>query len=183
MPSTSNGYIDARGSQIVSSGAAPGQVFDDFTFTAASSIRTVSWQGSYCVPTNGTVAPAPTASAFRVSFYADSSGRPKLSTGALVATNYPLAQVAETLDRNISGLTCNAATSATYAFYRYQVTLTAPFAAAANTKYWFSVQAVTPSYNVYWGWRDGLVDNSLSLIYFNSVFSTNGFDRAFSLTP
>ncbi len=182
VPAATSDFIDARGSQLAPTGPG-GQVFDDFTFTAQSTIKTVSWQGSYCVPTNGTVAPAPTATAFKVAFYADSSGRPKLSGVPLQIATYSLAQVGETLDRAYPGLTCNTATNTTYGFYRYQVTLTTPFTAAANTKFWFSVQAQTPTYNVAWGWRNGLVDNNSSLIFFSNAFITNSFDRAFALTP
>ena len=180
-PSSSPGYVEARTSQIVSNGAAPAQVFDDFTFTAASTIRTASWQGIYCVLSTA-AAPAPTASAFRVSFYADSSGRPRLGT-PLASATYTLAQSAQTFEKNQSGLFCGTTANTNWSFYRYTVTLSAPFTAAANTKYWFSVQALTPSYDVYFGWRDGLVDNSSSLQLFNGTYTPFGFDRAFSLTP
>jgi hypothetical protein len=182
VPVSSGGYVEARTSQIVSNGALPGQVFDDFTFTGTSTIRTVAWQGIYCVQTAGSAAPAPTATAFKVSFYADSSGKPRLST-PLASATYPLAQTAQTFEKNQSGLTCGTAANTNWSFYKYTATLATPFAASANVKYWFSVQALTPSYDVYFGWRDGIVDNSLSWQLFNSVYSSFTFDRAFSLTP
>jgi hypothetical protein len=182
VPVSSGGYVEARTSQIVSNGALPGQVFDDFTFTGASTIRTVAWQGIYCVQAAGSAAPAPTATAFKVSFYADSSGKPRLST-PLSSTTYPLAQAAQTFEKNQSGLTCGSAANTNWSFYKYTATLTTPFAVTANTKYWFSVQALTPSYDVYFGWRDGIVDNSLSWQLFNGAYASFAFDRAFSLTP
>ena len=182
VPVTSAGYVEARTSQIVSNGALPGQVFDDFTFTGASTIRTASWQGIYCVQTAGSAAPAPTASSFKVSFYSDSSGRPKLGT-PLSSTTYTLAQSAQTFEKNQGNLTCGTAANTNWSFYKYTVTLSTPFAVTANTKYWFSVQALTPSYDVYFGWRDGLVDNSSSLQLFNGTYTAFGFDRAYSLTP
>lgn len=186
IPANTDRVLDYAGSQIA--GANQGQMFDDFTFTGAGSIRTVAWQGAYCVPVTNSPAPTPTATAFRVSFYADAGGRPVLAT-PLSQVTYPLAQVAETLDRTLSGLTCvdgsgRSGTNVTFGAYRYQVTLTTPFAAAANTKYWFMVQAITPSFVTLWGWRDGVADNNVSLRYSNGTFlGTSTFDRAFSLTP
>jgi hypothetical protein len=181
--------LEFAGSQISSSGTpAPSAIFDDFTFTGPSTIRTASWQGAYCVATNNSPGPTPTATAFRVSFYADVSGRPQLATPLAQAT-YPIAQTAQTLEQSIPNLTCNdgfgrQGTGVTFGTYRYQVTLSTPFVAAANTKYWFSVQAITPTYTTLWGWRDGLRDNQTSLRYFNNAFnSTSPYDRAFSLTP
>ena len=182
VPVSSAGYVEARTSQIVSNGALPSQVFDDFTFTGASTIRTASWQGIYCVQTVGSAAPAPTATSFRVSFYSDSSGRPKLGT-PLSSTTYTLAQSGQTFEKNQGNLTCGTAANTNWSFYKYTVTLSTPFAVTANTKYWFSVQALTPSYDVYFGWRDGIVDNSSSLQLFNGTYTAYGFDRAFSLTP
>lgn len=182
VPVSSAGYVEARTSQIVSNGALPGQVFDDFTFTGASTIRTATWQGIYCVQTVGSAAPAPTATGFKVSFYADSSGRPRLGTPLSSAT-YTLAQSGQTFEKNQGSLTCGTAANTNWSFYKYTVTLATPFVVAANTKYWFSVQALTPSYDVYFGWRDGIVDNSSSLQLFNGTYTAYGFDRAFSLTP
>ncbi len=182
VPTTTSGYVEARTSQIVSNGAGPSQVFDDFTLTGATTIRTVGWQGIYCVQQPNAAAPAPTATAFTVSFYSDVSGRP--NTAAPIQTStYTLAQTAQTFDKNVSGLTCGTAANTTWPFYRYSVTLTTPFVVTPNTKYWVSVQARTPSYDVYWGWRDGTVDNSLSLQLFNGTYTTFPIDRAYSLTP
>jgi len=181
--------LEFAGSQISSNGSpAPSQIFDDFTFTGPSTIRTARWQGAYCVATINSPAPTPTATAFRVSIYADAGGRPQLATPLSQAT-YPIAQTAQTLELNIPGFTCNdgfgrQGTNVTFGTYGYQVTLATPFAAAANTKYWFSVQAITPTYGTLWGWRDGLNDDRSSLRYFNNVFqATSQFDRAFALTP
>jgi hypothetical protein len=189
VPSTLGQILDFAGSQAASSGPlAPSQVYDDFMFTGAGTIRTVAWQGGYCTPTTNAAAPTPSATAFRVGIYADVSGRPNLAEPLSIAT-YPLAQVAETLDRTIVGLTCTdgatrSGTNVTYGTYRYQLTLATPFSAAANTRYWFSVQAVSPTYYPLWGWRDGVNDNQTSLNYSNNTFQrTATFDRAFSLKP
>lgn len=182
VPVANAGYIEARTSQIVSNGFGPSQVFDDFTLTGASTIRTVGWQGIYCVQQANAGAPAPTATGFTVSIYPDNAGRPNLAAPVQSST-YTLAQTAQTFDKTVGGLTCGTAPNTTWPFYRYSVTLATPFQAAANTKYWISVQARTPSYDVYWGWRDGTPDNNSSLQLFNGSYTTFAIDRAYSLTP
>ena len=182
VPITTGGYVEARTSMIVADGSPQSYVFDDFSFTAATTIKTVSWQGIYCVQTQNAGAPGPTATAFTVSFYSDANGRPN-TTAPLQSTSYPLAQTAQTFEKNQNPLTCGTATGTTWPFYKYTVTLATPFTVVPNTKYWMSIQASTPSYGVYWGWRDGIVDNSTSLLLFQGTYTTNGFDRAYSLVP
>ncbi|MCC7055304.1 MAG: hypothetical protein IT355_18675 [Gemmatimonadaceae bacterium] len=181
-PVGSGTNIEARTSQIVTNGAPPAQLFDDFSFTGGSTIRTVGWQGIYCVQAANAAAPAPTASAFTVAFYPDASGRPNIAAPIQVTT-LTLAQANQVFDRNVSNLSCGSATNVTYAFYSYSATLATPFVAAAGVKYWMSVQATTPSYDVYWGWRNGTTDNSLSVQLFTGAFTTYPADRAYSLTP
>lgn len=180
---TSNpGYIEARTSQIVTNGALPSTVFDDFTPTSGYTIRSIQWQGIYCVQQKGAAAPAPTASAFTVKFYTDVSGRPNVAS-PVASETFTIAQVAQTFDKNVPGLNCGSAPNTTWPFYRYAVTLRTPVVVAAGTKYWLSVQATTPSYDVYWGWRDGAVDNRSSLVLFNGAYTTYPVDRAYSLAP
>ena len=176
--------VEARTSQIIPAGAnvPTAQVFDDFTFTGGVNIRSLAWQGIYCVETANAPAPAPTASAFVVSFYSDQGGRPNTAS-PLFATTIPLGQVAETLDRTQANLNCGA-TPTTWAFYSYSATLPNTFGAVAGTRYWFSVQAVTPSFATFWGWRDGTPDNRSSLQLVNgSNMLTFSVDRAYSLAP
>lgn len=174
------GFVEARTSQIVTNGALPATTFDDFSLATATTIRTVGWQGIYCVQQPNAAAPSPTAITFTVRIYTDVSGRPNVATPVLAAT-FPLAQVGQTFDKTVSGLLCGTAANTTWPFYRYSVTLPTAFVAAANTRYWISVQATTPSYDVFWGWRDGTPDNNLSLQLFNGAFTTFAVDRAYSL--
>lgn len=180
VPVSNPGFVEARTSQIVTNGAGPSQVFDDFTLSAARTITVVDWQGIYCVQQVNAGAPAPTASSFTVSFYPDAAGRPNIA-GRLQTSTYTVAQVGQVLEKTVSGLTCGTAANTTWPFYRYSVALATPFVAAANTKYWISVQATTPNYNVYFGWRDGTVHNSLSLHLFGGAYTTYNVDRAYSL--
>ncbi len=181
IPATTSGYIEARTSQIVTDGSPPSTVFDDFVLSANATIRTVGWQGIYCVQQVNAGAPTPTASSFTVSFYSDISGRPNVAA-PLQKTTYTVAQTGQVFEKTVPNLYCGTAFPTTYPFYRYSVALTTPFTAVAGTKYWLSIQATTPSYAVYWGWRDGTVDNRLSLQLFQGVYTTFPVDRAYSLT-
>jgi hypothetical protein len=179
-PIGSSSNVEARTSQIVNlPNAAIAQVFDDFAFTGGANIRTVSWQGIYCVQTANAPAPAPTATGFVISFYADQSGQPNRQA-PLFSTTVPLAQAAETLDRTQANLNCGTIPT-TWAFYSYSATLPNTFGAEPNTRYWVSVQAMTPSFATFWGWRDGTPDNRLSLQLDNGTIHTFPVDRAYAL--
>jgi hypothetical protein len=179
-PTGSTANWDAQTSQT-GSGASSVQVFDDFTFTTATTVRSVAWQGIYCRKTVNAPESQPTATAFVVAFHADQNGQP-VTTGALQTASFPVAQVAQTRDTAFPGR-CGTADPTTYVSYGYGLTLPTPFAAAANTRYWFSVQATTPNFDVYWGWRNGTSDNNRSLQLFQGAFTTFNLDRAFSLNP
>ena len=180
VPATNSGFVEARTSQIVTNGQLPAQVFDDFTLSATRTINTVDWQGIYCVQQVNAPAPAPTASSFTVAFYPDAAGRPNIA-GRLQTSTYTVAQVGQVFEKNVGGLMCGTAANTTWPFYRYSVALATPFTAAANTKYWISIQATTPSYNVFFGWRDGTPHNNSSLQLFQGVYTTYNVDRAYSL--
>lgn len=182
VPDGNAGYVEARTSMVVSDGSLPSWVFDDFTFDRDGTIGTVGWQGIYCVQAAGSSAPSPTASGFTVSFYADQGGRPVVGTPLQTAT-YALAQSNQRFIRNVGALTCGSATPTEWSFYNYEVELATPFQAAAGTKYWLSIQANTPSYAVYFGWRDGTPDNHLSLQLFDGDYTAWDVDRAYSLAP
>lgn len=183
-PSGSNSnLIEARTSQAPTAlGAEPSTVYDDFRVTSAGSVASVSWQGIYCVQANNAPAPAPTATQFVVVLYPDNAGRPNLAAPLSTTTVNP-GGANQTLERNVGGLTCGSASNTTWALYNYRATLAAPVSLAAGTTYWVSVQAVTPSYDVYWGFRAGTTDNSLSLLRFLGAYEVLTFDRAFALNP
>ena len=158
------------------------QTFDDFTFAGGSSIRQVAWQGIYCVPQNNSATPAPTASAFVVSFYPDQAGRPNV--GAPIGSiTLPVAQVNQTSNGAFGNATCDGAAGTSWALYSYSAVLPASLPAAAGTRYWFSVQAVTPSASVAWGWRQGTLDNRSSITIKGAQVFLSTIDRAFALTP
>jgi hypothetical protein len=179
-PVGSTGSIEARTSQAPTNGAAPSEVLDDFTLASATTVRTLRWQGIYCVAQDNAPAPTATASSFVISFYADANGQPDTGT-PLQRTTVAVADAAQTLERNLGGLTCTGGNNTTWALYDYRATLSTPFSAAAGTKYWVSVQAVTPSYDIFWGWRNGTVNNSLSLQCFQGACTSYAFDRAYAL--
>lgn len=174
--------IEARTSMLPASGGEPAAVFDDFQLTAAAQIATVRWQGIYCVQLAGAAAPAPTATEFIVSFHADVSGRPNTASSLLQARFTP-SQAAQTLERRMGGLSCGSATDTHWVLYDYSATLPSAFAAAAGTRYWVRVQAVTPSADVYWGWRSGTNANAQSVMLFLGAFDVFTLDRALQLAP
>lgn len=173
---------EARTSMAPTNGADATSMFDDFQPTAAASIGSVKWQGIYCVQAASAPAPAPTATEFVVSFHADSAGRP-VTTSTLLQARYTATQAAQTPGGQVPNLSCGTAASTTWALYDYSVTLPTPFAAAAGTRYWVRVQAVTPSYDVFWGWRSGSTANAQSLMLFMGNYDTFTLDRALRLAP
>lgn len=180
-PIGSSNNVEARTSQVVSNGQPPTKVFDDFVFAAGSTIRRVGWQGIYCVDQANAAAPAPTATGFILSMHPDRGGQPDTGT-TLFNVAVPLDQVNQQLDRSQAGLSCGAQNT-TWVFYSYSTSLAQPFTAVAGTRYWLSVQATTPSYAVFWGWRDGTADNNSSVQLVNGQLTTYPRDRAYSLAP
>jgi len=175
--------IEARTSQApTQAGAEPSTVYDDFRLASAGTVTSVSWQGIYCVQVNGAPAPVPTASQFVIVLYPDSAGRPNLAAPLGTTTVTP-GGANQAFERNFPGLSCGSAANTTWALYDYRATLAAPVNLAAGTTYWVSVQAITPTYDVYWGFRAGTTDNSLSLLRFMGAYDVLTFDRSFALNP
>ncbi len=174
--------IEARTSQAATNGADPVQGFDDFTFPLGATFSQVAWQGIYCIATNNSGPPSPTASAFNITIHADSGGQP-VAGAALATANFSLAQVNQTLGGVFNNATCGAATNTRWSLYSYSATLPTPFVAAPGVRYWLSIQAVTPSFSTFYGWRRGTTDNRVSYQLFNGALSRFTVDRAFSLAP
>jgi len=177
-----NTGIEARTSQAPTNGAEPSTVYDDFRLASASTIATVAWQGVYCVQADGSTAPGATATQFIVAIYADNAGQPNLAA-PLTQTTVTPAAAGQTFERNVGNVTCGTAINTNWSLYDYRVTLPTPLAVAANTTYWVSVQAISPSYDVYWGWRAGAAKNNLSLMLFQGAYTSYTLDRAYSLLP
>jgi hypothetical protein len=171
---------NAQTSQRLASGSSI-QMSDDFVLSAAASLEHVEWSGIYCVTTVGAPAPSPTATAFTVGFYPDLGNAPDLANPISVAT-YPMSRVAQTHVHTVPNGLCGTASPTAIPFYRYALTLNTPFAAAAGTRYWLSVQANTPDFSVFWGWLNGPTSNGRSIQRLQTgadvVFTT---DRSFSL--
>ncbi len=182
IPSNSTAAPGIRTSQAPTNGQPPGPAFDDFTLSNGGSVRIVSWQGAYCRQTANSASPSPTTSNFVVSIYSDASGRPNNSTNLRTAT-FTASQANEKLDKTVASLPCGPAANTTWALYSYSATLPSAFTAAAGTKYWLSIVATTPTYDVIWGWRDGTANNNLSLQLFQGAYTTVAVDRAFALAP
>jgi hypothetical protein len=152
------------------------RIYDDFVSTTSGTIRTVSWQGTYCPS-------PPIATQFVLTFVPDSGSanlHPDVETGRtppLYSETFSKAQVNEKLDATGS---CSSTPQQQCAVYSYSATLTTPFTVAAGVRYWLMVQADVPAQSGTWGWRRGTADNG-------RAFSSLGgelfllFDLAFSL--
>ena len=187
-PATATTNFDGFASMsIANNPGANSAVYDDFTLTAATTIRTLSWQGIYCTPAVNAPNPVPTATAFVVAFYPSDSGGGPNSSAPLQQVTVPVANVAQTLEQNRPGGTCsNAAASFTptpIGTYNYALTLPTPFSASAGTRYWLSIVANVPSTPPTWAWRSGTQDNGVSFLFFQNNFTTLNRDRAFALRP
>lgn len=160
-------------------------MYDDFVSTEGAVITRVTWQGIYCAEVLNAPPPAPTATGFRVGFYSDAGTNPNPSA-PLQSTVYPISRVAETIDLSPVG---NCGTTPTgIALYKYTVTLDAPFTASPGVRYWLGIQAQVdylqannPNF-VYWGWRNGVVNNNRSIMIGPSGDRTEfALDRAYSI--
>jgi len=174
-------YIDTFGRQVDG-----GWAIDDFTPRQTAQVRTVRWQGGYCDPRFQVplAIPTPIARSFRITFSEDRSGPSthSLNARSLLEITVAPADVAErkmfeVLQEREFG--CGSKVPAPMAHYDYTLTLTAPLAVTAGTKYWFRVMADIGVPTVVWGWRGGTGGDGRSLnSYANASYLT---DMAFSL--
>jgi hypothetical protein len=177
------GDYDSQTSQVPSSGAPGAQTYDDFALGGGGTIATVTWQGLYCATRANQPVPGPTATSFFVGFYADKSGAPDPST-QLNGAIYAVAETSQTLVSIDDAFRCGGGAGSTGAgVYNYSVALRTPFVTAPATRYWISLGAITPDFNVFWGWNSGAPGNRSSLQIFNAATAKFGTDRAFSLLP
>jgi hypothetical protein len=178
-----NAY-DSQTSQapVATGGALPAQVFDDFTLTSAGTVVTVTWQGQYDTCLSGGVQPVPAAvaTAFVVNIFANNGGAP---TGTLLnGATYPVGQTNQTFVGSTTTFQCVGFPGlSTAAIYNYSLKLNTPFAAAANTRYWLGIQAITPDYSIFWSWNSGAPGNSFSEQVVGAMTNLLATDRAFSL--
>lgn len=173
--------IEAR-SSMVTTGLPPYTTVDDVGCAAGSTLRQLQWQGIYCVEQNNADAPAPTATGFIIRVHPDQAGRPNMST-ALATAQLTVAQANQVAQGTFVNAPCGHASNTRWALYNYAATLPAAFTAAPGVRYWLSIQAVTPSYAMHWGWRGGTVDHRFSITFVNGSTFNQTVDRAFALTP
>jgi hypothetical protein len=157
QPSIFPGAFDSQTSYLTGAGALF-RVFDNFTLAQGAQITGIRWQGLYVDGRDPAANPAPpSASQFGIFFHADNgSGSP----GAQLQGSYNgLPDVGETFLANRDNFVpqgiFGSDTPITVPIYDYEAKLATPFAAAANTKYWVTVFALTPSGLDFWGWNSG----------------------------
>ncbi|MBK9239077.1 MAG: hypothetical protein IPL75_02185 [Acidobacteria bacterium] len=183
-PTGSTANLDARTSMKTPANSGT-FMFDDFVSTEAATITKITWQGIYCAEVLNRAAPAATATDFEVGFYPDSGNNPNRNS-PIQLTVYPVARVAETRGTD-RVLNCGAISTG-WSFYDYSLTLDTPFQAAANVRYWISIQARVPYLQannndfIFWGWRNGVQNNARSIQYSpTNVVTEHALDRAYSL--
>lgn len=172
---------EARTSQIANqSGLPPTIVLDDFSIADGGTVVGLRWQGIYCIEEEGAPSPVPTGSGFVIGVYPDQDGDPAVDSPLLDIT-LDVAQVNETPLDTSTDLQCGGTTS-TWDFYQYAAVLAEPFTAEAGARYWISVQAVTPTYETFWGWVGSSDGDGRSLQEYAGTVTEQNLDRTFTLT-
>ena len=137
-------------------------VIDDFKLQSGGTIRTVLWQGIYCLsPYMAPPAPTATATSFDIAFYAEHGGF--IDYPALQNATYTIADVNQQLERNTTSRCADGTPGAPTGLYNYSVRLNAPFVAASGTNYWISIKAALPGNGASWGWRVGSSTNKYAI--------------------
>ncbi len=172
---------EAQTSQVAEQSEFPPTIVaDDFTLAERATVVGVSWQGIYCIEAQGAPASPPTASGFVIAVYPDVTGGPALDS-PLFNTSLDIAAVNQTLVDTRTDLGCGSVTS-TWDTYEYSAVLPTEFAAEAGTRYWISVQAITPTYEAFWAWLGSTAGDGNSLQEYAENVTTLSLDRAFTLT-
>lgn len=174
--------IEGRTSAVFLNGLPQIIVADDFTFAGGSNFTKVQWQGNYCVSQNNASAPGPTAQGFVFTVYGDNNGLPNPSN-VIASATLPLSQVNETSQGVFVNATCGNAVNTRWSVYSYSATLPTVVHAAAGVRYWLTIQAILPNWNVDWNWRMGTTDTKSSLQFINGQLIPFNVDRAFALSP
>ena len=132
-PGGATGLLSSQIDYVVPSNS---QAADDFKLTSDNSITGVHWWGGFW---NGA---AINPSSFNILFYSD-DGSGNMPTGAGMEDPSPTALEIYTFP-SVNGILSGS-------LYEYNVTLSQPFQAAANTKYWIAIQW-NHTYPPQWGW-------------------------------
>lgn len=127
-------------------GDVPPVEFDNFILTNAATIEAVTWRGGYFFPPNRVE-----ILRFTVTFY-DSTAAGEPSRDHFLNQTIMAGNAGETFVGN----------NGTYDLYDYGLTLSAPFTASANTRYWLSVKADTLGAFPEWGWATGTGGDNLN---------------------
>jgi hypothetical protein len=109
------------------------------TLTNAATIEAVTWRGGYFFPPNRVEIVR-----FTVTFY-ESTAAGEPSRDHFLNQTIVTGNTGETLVGN----------NGTYDMFDYGLSLTAPFNASANTRYWLSIKADTLAAFPEWGWATG----------------------------
>jgi hypothetical protein len=137
------------------------KAYDNFTLSAASSVTGLGWVGSYFFGSSGGI------NGFLVEIWGDSAGVP--------GSNLFTATVSGNANETSLGNDSNGDPT-----FIYNASLATPFAAAAGTSYWLSIQP-TLAGTSQWGWENGTGgDGTAYQVFFGSPTVISN-DLTFSL--
>ncbi|MGI9596551.1 MAG: hypothetical protein ACR2QK_10345 [Acidimicrobiales bacterium] len=156
----------------------PVLVFDRFEIDGAEPTTSILWEGIYCRVVEEAPEPAPTSTGFLLTIYADGSDGPDQDT-KVASFGYDISEVEQELLATMVQ-PCGEVTS-TWAYYRYSAPLADPLVLEDGRAYWLSIQALTPNFGTFWGWRGSTSGDSSSLQLFDGTFTELTEDRAFAL--
>lgn len=156
------------------------QVFDDVQLDVDASVARIAWLGITCTPTQAASATDAGVTEFVLRIYGDAGGtRPDLGAVAY-ETVIPIAATSPELTRTSDDFPCGNVRS-TWSFYEYGTTLDAPIELDAGVRYWFSIQARTPTMGSWWGWQQTNQEFGGSVRIFNGQASEPFANRAMVL--
>ncbi len=185
FPAFRNNLASAASHEETSGSRRSNLAFDNFLFPTAQKIIEVRWEGFYSSKDHGI--DVINTNTWRVSIHADDNGTPvtfPLLTESRDVGDVPMTVVGD----SILGPFDNGGTSPVIPERRlrsYSFQLATPFAAQANTKYWISIQSLSPNHRPFFWWNcTGTVSDPVAQRSFASKgYQTDGFHQRNGSVP
>ena len=155
----------------------PVVMYEHIALDEGGTVAGLIWEGIYCRLIEDAPEPEPHASGFTITFFSDDGGSPGES---LWVEEFEIGEVAETFETS-RVQTCGTDVETTWSFYSYEIEFRSLFDLRPGTEYWMSVQAITPSFNTYWGWQNSSVNPTRSIQEFNGANNAVSSGRSFAL--
>jgi len=131
----------------------PVAVFDPVTPSFTGTISTIEWSGIYTFCDVEDAEPLPHATAFDIKIYPDNGDGEPVPGARLALTTVAIEDTGQTATGAIDQLPCQGFTNdSVWVGYDYLVELEEEITLEADVTVWISIQAVTPSFDTFWGW-------------------------------